>query len=210
MSGAVHVAHHFPDARVQQHAARMGMWLFLSTEILLFAGLFCGYGFYRFLYPAEFAAASHHLSIPLGALNTVILITSSLTVALAHHSAEHDKSKRAAILLGISILLGLAFMGVKAVEYAHKFHEGALPGRYYHMADLPGAAPAMYFTLYFLMTGIHATHVLVGLGVLGVIAYHAWKGRYSSAYYTPVELGGLYWHIVDLFWIFIFPLLYLF
>ncbi|HZN94182.1 MAG TPA: cytochrome c oxidase subunit 3 family protein [Myxococcales bacterium] len=203
------LAHHFRAIETQRHAERLGMWLFLATEVLLFAGLFCGYTLYRYLYPETFKLASAHLDVFLGTVNTVVLISSSLTVALAHHFAHRDRSRMAGVLLFVSVLAGLAFLGVKAVEYTHKFEEGLLPGRYFHAEGLTAPGASMFFTVYFLTTGLHAFHVVVGMGVLVWIGVRAWRGEFHANHSMPVELGGLYWHLVDLVWIFLYPLLYL-
>ena len=206
---AAFLAHHFPDAPTQQHAARLGMWLFLATEILLFTALFTAYSLYRYLFPETFHAASRYIETSIGLTNTLVLITSSLTVALALHSARQGKGRRAAVLLAVTLVFGGAFMVLKGFEYHHHFVTGQLPGRYYSFAELTVPGAAMFFTVYFLMTGLHGLHVLAGMGVLGWLAARAWRGDFSPAYHTPVELGGLYWHLVDLVWIFLFPLLYL-
>jgi cytochrome c oxidase subunit III len=204
-----HLAHHFPDLKSQEHAARMGMWLFLSTEILLFTVLFTAYAVYRFLFPAGFEAASALAHVSLGATNTVVLITSSLTVALAIHYAREGESRKVVTLLGVTILFGLAFLVLKGFEYHHHFVTGQLPGRYYHYQGLEGPGVSMYFTLYFLMTGLHGLHVIIGMAVLAWVAVKAARRQFSREWSAPVELAGLYWHLVDLIWIFLFPLLYL-
>jgi cytochrome c oxidase subunit 3 len=204
-----HLAHHFPTLETQAHAARLGMWLFLATEVLLFGGLFCAYGVYRFLYPDTFKLASTLIETHWGALNTVVLISSSLTVALAHHEVEHGNARKAAWLLLASVLAGAIFLGVKSIEYGHHIHEGHLPGRFYSYEGLQTPGAPMFWTLYFLMTGLHGIHVVLGMGVLAVLAFLCLRGRYDTGYATPVELGGLYWHLVDLIWIFLFPLFYL-
>ncbi len=206
---ATFLAHHFPDAPTQEHAARLGMWLFLATEILLFTALFTAYSLYRYLFPETFHAASKYIETSIGLTNTVVLITSSLTVALALHASRQGQGKRAAALLLFTLACGGAFMVLKGVEYHHHFVTGQLPGRYYRFAELTAPGAAMFFTVYFLMTGLHGLHVLIGMGVLAWLAGRAWRGDFSAAYHTPVELGGLYWHLVDLIWIFLFPLLYL-
>ena len=201
--------HHFSSLARQNEAMRLGMWLFLATEILLFAGLFTGYAIYRFEFPLAFAEASRHLNLAAGTINTVVLITSSFTVALAMHFARVDRPKAAAVCLAITILFALAFLGIKAIEYTEHFHEHALPGKYYafEKVTIPGAA--MFYSLYFLMTGLHGLHVVVGMSVLIWILWRTLQGRYSSRYSTGLELGALYWHLVDLVWIFLYPLLYL-
>jgi cytochrome c oxidase subunit III len=188
---------------------RLGMWLFLATEVLLFAGLFCGYAVYRFQFPLAFAECSRHLNITLGTTNTVVLITSSFTVALAIHFARTDKPKFAGICLLITLAFALAFLGIKAVEYLEHFKEHALPGKYYSSEEVKIPGAAMFYTLYFLMTGLHGVHVVAGMSVLSYITFRTFQGRYSSRYYMGIELGGLYWHLVDLVWIFLYPLLYL-
>jgi cytochrome c oxidase subunit 3 len=203
------LAHHFPSLEQQEQAARLGMWLFLATEILLFTVLFTAYSVYRFLFPAGFEGASHLAHVALGTTNTVVLITSSLTVALAIYYARQGQSKRTVALLAVTIAFGAVFMVLKGIEYYHHFADGQLPGKYYHYVGLKGPGVSMYFTLYFLMTGLHGLHVLVGMGVLAWLAARAARGDFSRAYSTPVELGGLYWHLVDLIWIFLFPLFYL-
>jgi cytochrome c oxidase subunit III len=205
----VHLAHHFSSLERQVEASRLGMWLFLCTEVLLFAGLFVAYSVYRFSFPAAFAAASRSSEIWAGTVNTLVLISSSLTVALAIHFVRTDRPRAAVVCLSITILFALAFLGIKAIEYTSHFHERQLPGRFYGYEEvrLPGAS--MYWALYFLMTGLHGLHVLIGMTVLSVILFRTVHGYYSAHYYVGIELAGLYWHLVDLIWIFLFPLLYL-
>jgi cytochrome c oxidase subunit 3 len=205
-----HLAHHFGGIAQQIHAARLGMWLFLATEVLLFAGIFVSYTAYRTIYPEAFIAGAHHLELALGGVNTVVLISSSLSAALAHHAAMQGRNRAAVRLLAFTILCALAFLVIKGFEYHHHIESGALPGRLFHypeMAGVPGAA--MFFTIYFFGTGLHAFHVMVGMGVLTWLLLRARRGVFGPAYHTPVELGVLYWHLVDLIWIFLFPLLYL-
>ncbi len=206
---AVPLAHHFPDASTQEHAARLGMWIFLGTEILLFTALFTAYALYRYLFAETFHQASRYVDTGIGLANTVVLITSSLTVALGLHAARRGLGRRAAALLLVTLALGGTFMVLKGIEYHHHFAAGQLPGRYYAFAGLAAPGAAMFFTVYFLMTGLHGLHVLAGMAVLGWMARRAWRGEFSEAYHTPLELGALYWHLVDLIWIFLFPLLYL-
>ncbi len=204
-----YVAHHFPNLRQQEHAARIGMWLFLATELLLFGGLFTAYSVYRFLYADTFAEASHHLSVAAGTINTVVLITSSLTVALAHHFAHHGKGRAAALSLLITLGFAVVFHCIKAWEWSTDIHEGLLPGRYFSSSELTAVGAPMFFTLYFILTGLHGLHVIVGMCVLTYLTIHCFRGTYDHGYTTPVELGGMYWHLVDLIWIFLYPLLYL-
>jgi cytochrome c oxidase subunit III len=204
------LAHHFDTIEKQDHAVRLGMWLFLGTEVLLFAGLFLCYTVYRHFYHEAFHHASRSLDITLGATNTLVLITSSLTAALAYYAVKVGKRQLALGMLAITIAFACAFLVIKYFEYAHKFHVGSLPGKWFSdpsLAKYPGAN--LYFTVYFLATGLHAFHVIVGMSLLLWVAKGVFKGRYTPEYYVPVELGALYWHLVDLVWIFLFPLLYL-
>ena len=203
-----YLAHHFENLEKQQHAARLGMWLFLATEVLLFAALFAAYAIYRWLYVAEFSAASRGLDTWIGLVNTVVLVTSSFTVAMGLDRATRGKGKGTMVLFGVSVLLACVFLGFKYVEYAHHFHTGELPGKFYR-GEIPGPGAPLFFTLYFLITGLHGVHVVIGMTVLAVVGLRAGKGAYTPEYHVPVELAGLYWHLVDLIWIFVFPLIYL-
>jgi cytochrome c oxidase subunit 3 len=203
------LAHHFESLAKQQHAARLGMWLFLATEILLFTALFAAYAVYRFLFGADFAEASRHIETWIGVVNTVVLVTSSFTVALGLERARRGDGRGTALFFAISVLLALTFLGFKALEYTHHFQEGQLPGRFYTYQEVAGPGVSLFFTLYFLITGLHGIHVLIGMTVLIVVGARAYRGDYDPAYHTPVELAGLYWHLVDLIWIFVFPLIYL-
>jgi cytochrome c oxidase subunit III len=207
--GNPHLAHHFDTIEKQDHAVRLGMWLFLATEVLLFAGLFLGYTVYRHFYHQAFHEASRTLDLILGATNTVVLITSSLTVALAYWAIKIGRQRLCAGLLAFTILCAIGFLVIKGFEYNHKFQEGALPGQFYHFKEVTAPGANLYFTIYFLTTGLHAFHVIVGMSVLAWLLLRVMKGKYSPEYYVPVELGALYWHLVDLVWIFLFPLLYL-
>jgi len=206
---ASYVAHHFPNLAQQEHAARLGMWLFLATELLLFGGLFTAYSVYRFLFSETFAEASRHLNLTLGTVNTVVLITSSLTAALGHHFAHQKKGRAAAFVLALTLLMAVGFLVIKGFEWHEDFQEGLLPGRYFSNTELKGAGGPMFFAMYFILTGLHGLHVIIGMGVLAVLMVLCLRGRYDHGYYTPVELGVMYWHLVDLIWIFLYPLLYL-
>jgi cytochrome c oxidase subunit 3 len=203
------LAHHFDTQEQQDGAVRLGMWLFLGTEVLLFAGLFLGYTVYRYFYHEAFHEASRSLDVVLGGANTVILITSSLTVALAYHAIKQGKSKLSAALIAFTIVCAIAFLGIKAIEYSQKFEHGSLPGKWYHNPHITAPGANLYFTIYFLTTGLHAFHVIVGASVLAYVLKGIVKGKYGPRNNVAVELGGLYWHLVDLVWIFLFPLLYL-
>lgn len=201
------VLHHFDTAEQQRDAATLGMWLFLITEVMFFGGFFTAYICYRHYYYDAFVAASHTLNIPLGAFNTAVLICSSLTMAMAVHSAQLGQRKKIVTYLLLTMLLGATFLGVKTIEYADKFEHHHVPGPNF---SFPGVENAqLFFSLYFGMTGLHAAHMVVGIGVMIPLLLAAMKGKYTSDYYTPVENFGLYWHFVDIVWIFLFPLLYL-
>jgi cytochrome c oxidase subunit 3 len=204
-----YLQHHFADTEQQSESAKLGMWIFLLTEILLFGGLFCAYTIYRAWYPEMFFNAHKALNVTLGGINTVVLITSSVTMALAIRSMQHDRQKQTAALLLATLLLAAVFLVIKYFEYAHKFHLGQLPGRYYTYTGIPGNNPHVFFSIYFMMTGLHGIHVIGGMTVIGWMLRQTLKGRFSSQYYTPIEMTGLYWHLVDMIWIFLFPLLYL-
>jgi cytochrome c oxidase subunit III len=185
------------------------MWVFLVTEVLFFGGLFMAYVLYRTWYHDMFVQASRELDITMGALNTIVLIGSSLTMALAVRAAQTGQRKATVVLLILTMILGSVFLGVKVVEYAAKFEHHLVPGPHFQFPAPWGATAQLYFSLYFAMTGLHAIHMIIGLGIMTTITVMAAKGRFSPDYYTPVEIAGLYWHFVDLVWIFLFPLLYL-
>ncbi|MEX2605584.1 MAG: cytochrome c oxidase subunit 3 family protein [Gracilimonas sp.] len=208
-SHPTHVQHHFVDSDQQFDTAKMGMWVFLVNEILFFGGLFCAYIIYRAWYPELFSEAALELDTFWGAVNTVVLIGSSLTVAMAIRSVQKDQIKGLKINLLITIALACVFMVIKAFEYSHKFELGIFPGQYYTYDGLEHAMAPIFFSIYYMLTGVHALHVIIGIGLIYWIYRRAKNGEFSSEYYTPVEITGLYWHLVDLIWIFLFPLLYL-
>ena len=203
------VPHHYRSADQAFQSAKLGLWLFLVTEILLFGGLFVVYITYRALYPDTFHAASHLLNRPFGAINTIVLICSSLTMAMAVNSTQRGDANRANQFLLITLFCAFIFMIIKYAEYSHKFHEGMLPGIHYTYEGLTDPKAPLFFSLYFMMTGLHGIHVLVGMGLILWILIRSNKRHFDHAYYTPVENVGLYWHLVDLIWIYLFPLLYL-
>jgi len=203
------LAHHFDDLAQQKEAATLGMWVFLVTEVLFFGGLFATYSVYRSWYPEAFAAASHEMVVWAGTLNTVVLITSSLTMALAVHAAQLGERRRLLLFLVLTMALGAAFLGVKAFEYYTEFHEHHVPGISFQFEAKYFRHAQLFFSLYFVMTGLHALHMIIGLGVMAVMLWWAWRGIISKEYYGPIEVSGLYWHFVDIVWIFLFPLLYL-
>jgi cytochrome c oxidase subunit 3 len=199
----------FSTLQQQSHAARLGMWIFLTTEVLLFGGLFVGYAYYRVVFHAAFFEGSRHLNVAVGTVNTLVLIASSFLVATSSYFAHHDRGRHSAGAIVLAVALGTAFLVLKAGEWRHHFEEGAYPGRYYAYTEFQVPGAGLFFTFYFLMTGLHALHVTVGLVVLSWIAVLAWRGAYSRDYDTPLELSTMYWHFVDVVWIFLYPLLYL-
>ncbi|MEP7118159.1 MAG: cytochrome c oxidase subunit 3 family protein [Acidobacteriota bacterium] len=226
--------HHFNTMAQQREAGVLGMWVFLLTEVLFFGGLFLAYTVYRSWYYEAFAAASKSIAISWGLLNTMVLIGSSLTMALAVRSAQTNKRKATVNWLLATIFLGTVFLGVKGIEYAEKFEHHHVPGASFQFAHEPAPGEAhetpavaegghvatmgpdelqrttqIFFSLYFTMTGLHALHMIVGIGILIVLTWMAHKGRFDSEWHAPVEMTGLYWHFVDIVWIFLFPLLYL-
>jgi cytochrome c oxidase subunit III len=213
-----HLEHHFVSSEQQFDAAKMGMWMFLITEILLFSGMFVTYTVYRSWHPEVFAHVSDLLDWRMGGFNTLVLLASSFTVALGIHYAQKNDQKKLIINLVLTIIAALIFLVVKYFEYTGKFAHGVFPGAAfdphgianghdYASYNVPYAA--QFFSIYFVMTGIHAFHVIVGIGVFAWVTIRATRGEFSDEYYTPVELTGLYWHLVDIIWIFLFPLLYL-
>jgi cytochrome c oxidase subunit 3 len=203
------VSHQFDDAEQQRDATTLGMWVFLVTEVMFFGGLFTAYAVYRSTYPAAFDEASHHLDYRIGALNTAVLIGSSMTMALAVHSAQVGRQRRIIAFLLATILLGLTFLGVKVVEYHDKYVHHLIPGSGFAFEGEHAPEAQLFFSLYFAMTGMHALHMIIGIGILSTLVVLAYRGRFSPAYHAPVELTGLYWHFVDIVWIYLFPLLYL-
>ena len=204
--------HHFEDLGQQHEASNLGMWFFVAQEILFFGGLFAAYFVYREMYPEAWKLGSHHQNWKIGAANTVVLIGSSLTMALAVWGAQGAKRKFTTLMLVLTLILGSIFVGVKGVEYAEHIHEGLFPGVSFTYAE---ATPALtrgvelFMTFYFTMTGLHALHMIIGAGLLLYFIRRSWRGDFGPEYYGPVEIMGLYWHFVDIVWIFLFPLLYL-
>jgi cytochrome c oxidase subunit 3 len=206
--------HHFDDLEHQHETTTLGMWVFLATEVLIFGALFTGYAAYRSWYPASFEAASGHLNVLIGGINTVVLLTSSLTMALAVRSAQLGRRRALVALLILTALLGTAFLGLKAVEYYTDYLESLVPGLAFNPEEWrhPPVNPAhvqLFLVFYYVMTGLHAVHLTVGIVIIGVLAVMARRSAFSPEHYTPVEMWGLYWHFVDIVWIFLLPLLYL-
>jgi cytochrome c oxidase subunit III len=204
-----HVAHQFDDAEQQRLASELGMWVFLATEVMFFGAMILAYTVYRFEYPAPFAHASQHLDAIVGGINTAVLLGSSFTVALAVHAVRVGARRLLLGALGATIVLGTVFLAIKGYEWHHHYREGLVPGVRFLETGPEAPAIGLFFWLYFAMTGVHALHLTIGIGVMTVIALLVWRGHFSPAYHNPVEIAGLYWHFVDIVWIFLLPLLYL-
>jgi len=225
-----YLRHHFESVEQQADTTNFAMWLFLLTEVMFFGGLFTAYLIYRNWYYPAFVAGSHQLNVIWGTLNTVVLILSSFTMAMGVWCAETRRRKGLVLSLSLTFILGLMFLGIKTIEYREKIERHHVPGAHYSLQsfidpasdkeiyseyhDKPLALDMarhteVYFSLYFAMTGMHALHMIIGCGLFSVLAILAWKGHYSPGYYTPIENAGLYWHLVDIIWIYLFPLLYL-
>jgi cytochrome c oxidase subunit 3 len=205
-----YLQHHFDNMAQQAEASTLGMWVFLVTEIMFFGGLFMAYLVYRHASPMGFQEASAHLAISWGTLNTALLIISSLTMALAVRAAQTSQPARTQVKwLVWTMILGTGFLGIKVIEYTDKFTHHLVPGPNFQWTGLYPKPAEQFYSLYFAMTGLHALHMIIGIGIMAVITYMAWRKTFDSEYYTPVEVAGLYWHFVDIVWIFLFPLLYL-
>jgi cytochrome c oxidase subunit 3 len=203
------LAHHFDNLAQQKEASTLGMWIFLCTEVLFFGGIFLAYLIYRNWYPESFALASHELDIVLGTVNTAVLITSSLTMALAVYAAQTGDRRQLMMFLAITMVLGATFLVIKGFEYEHKFAEHHVPGPDFQFDPQHIRAAQIFFSLYFVMTGLHAVHMIIGLGIMAWMLWWSWRGVITPEYASPIEISGLYWHFVDIVWIFLFPLLYL-
>jgi len=209
------VAHHFHTFEQEFQASKLGFWLFLATEIMLFGGLFAAYMIFHDLFEETFKVCGQQLNWRLGTLNTILLLTSSWTMAMGVRASMLSKKKDMMVFLGLTILCAAGFMIIKYIEYSAKYEHGLLPGYFFHphgelAVEMAGLQfPNLFFSMYFTMTGIHGLHVLIGMIAIGWLMWGGSKNKYHSGYYMPVELVGLYWHLVDLIWIFLFPLLYL-
>ena len=202
----------FDSEAQQKDCSTLGMWIFLVTEIMFFGGMFAAYTIYRQWYPQVFAIASTSLNATIGAFNTCVLLLSSFTMVMAVRSGQLGKRKAIIGWLILTLIFGSAFLGVKAIEWNEKYVEHHIPGAAFHFEELPASEQGhaqIFFSLYFAMTGLHALHMVVGAGMLLWLIWEARRGTYSAKYYTPIDIGGLYWHFVDVIWIFLFPLLYL-
>lgn len=219
------LAHHFQDLAQQHEAATLGMWGFLATEVLFFGGLFMAYTVYRIWYADAFSAVSHHLYLWLGVTNTAVLLTSSFFMALAVHAAKMGRQRQLVLFLVLTVLLGMTFLGIKGVEYYKDVQENLFPGRIFNTAEWePGFWPVdittdagqrflrqaeLFLVFYYIFTGIHSVHMMIGLGIMIVLTVKAYRGKYTAQFNDPVDVAGLYWHFVDLIWIFLLPLLYM-
>ncbi len=202
--------HHFEEPKQQHEAATLGMWAFLATEVMFFGGMFAAYSLYRASYPDAFASTSQHMDVIMGGVNTAVLICSSLTMVLAVRAARLGQRGMIVMFILLTMLLGAVFLGIKGIEYHHKWVEHLIPGFNFEYEPPQYAREAqILFFLYFMMTGMHAVHMLIGEAMLAVLAVMAWRGRFTARWNTPVDMIGLYWHFVDIVWIFLFPLLYL-
>lgn len=203
------LASHFDDAQQQHDTALLGMWAFLATELLFFGGLFLAYTVYRSLHFTAFAAASRKLNVALGGINTAVLLTSSLTMALAVRSAQLRRKRSVILLMGATMLLGAVFLGIKAYEYYDDFEHSLIPGRGFVFESGLKAEAQMFFVIYFLATGLHALHMIIGIGLVGIITVLCVRKGPIGRRENQVEVVGLYWHFVDLMWVFLYPMLYL-
>jgi cytochrome c oxidase subunit 3 len=206
------LAHHFQSLQQQFEAARVGMWAFLLTEIMFFGGAFVSYVVYRAAYPDAFSAGSQHMNFAAGTINTLVLLMSSLTMALAVWAAETDRRKHVGYYFLATIALGLIFVGIKAYEWYEHYQHHLVPYWNFNPAEFEGSLfpqVQLFFSLYFGMTGLHAAHMVIGMGILSVLCYLAFKRRIGADWYSPAEITGLYWHFVDIVWIFLYPLFYL-
>jgi len=204
------LAEQFDDVEQQHDAASLGMWLFLATEVMFFGGLFASYTIFRSRYDLAFIEGSHHLNVTLGSINTVILLASSFTMALAVRSAQLGRRRTLIVFLLATIVLGLAFLGIKlSGEYYRDWIEGTVPGLHWSYQSPRAPQVELFMCFYFFMTALHATHMIVGFGIMAVLIIMAARGQISAERCNPVEMAGLYWHFVDIIWIFLFPLLYL-
>ncbi len=201
------VAHQFDDYAQQREADTLGMWTFLLTEVLLFGGLFLGYAVYRYLYPHAWVEGSHHNDVILGGINTGVLLVSSLTVALAVRAAEEDRWRIVQRFLGLTIALAAVFLAIKGYEYYVHYQHHMVPGVRFESAKAEGPQIAMFMVFYFAMTGLHAIHMIAGIGIMLMMMVLIRIGRVNQS--ISVEMVGLYWHLIDVIWVFLFPLFYL-
>jgi cytochrome c oxidase subunit 3 len=213
------LSHQFDDVDQQTEASTLGMWVFLATEVMFFGGLLTAYAVYRTTAPREVALASEELNVLLGCINTVVLLGSSLTMAMAVRAAGLRAQRELVMWLVVTMVLGTAFLGIKAVEWTADYHEHLIPGLNFQvpeqdraLVEREGLNPGkmeLFFILYFFMTGLHAIHLIIGIVLVGIMAYLSWRGWFSGGGSTQIEVTGLYWHFIDIVWVFLYPLLYL-
>ncbi len=203
------LAEQFDDPAQQREAATLGMWVFLVTEVMLFGGMFTAYSAYRWIYRAAWTAGSAHMLLVVGAVNTAVLLVSSFMMAQAVQAATLGQRRRQVVYLALTASLGCVFLALKGYEYWSHYREGLVPGRLWHYAGAHPRPVQIFFYLYYAMTGLHAVHLTVGVLLVGVLTVLAARGTFSARYHTPVEVIGLYWHLIDVIWIFLFPLFYL-
>ena len=209
MTASRSLAEPYDDFDQQRESATLGMWLFLAAEIVFFGAIIVCFSYYRSVYPRDFAGASNHTKVVLGTVNTGVLLTSSLLVALAVREARRERRRRTALYFFATAVLGCAFLAIKFTEYHAEYEEHLLPGRGFRIEGVDAGRGQLFFIFYFVMTGMHALHVLIGIGLLSLMAGKALSGEFSRDNYNAIEVSGLYWHFVDVVWIFLFPLLYL-
>lgn len=203
------VQEQFENLEQQKQADTLGMWVFLATEVMFFGGLFGGYTIYRILYPVAWGLASRHTNFAIGTINTFVLLTSSLTVVLGLYSARRGKRKALITFLILTILLGLVFLGLKGLEYYQHYEDHLLPGYDFKFDPVYAKAAALFMCFYFAMTGVHALHMIIGVGLMTFLLILAIRKRIRSEFPAHVDIIGLYWHFVDIIWIFLYPLIYL-
>jgi cytochrome c oxidase subunit 3 len=200
----------FDTEAQQKDASTLGMWIFLITEVMFFGGMFTAYTVYRRAYSDAFAVASSSLNVTIGAINTAVLLVSSFTMVMAVRAAQLGQRRMIVLFLVLTLIFGGIFLGVKAYEWNEKFEQHHVPGPSFHLDGVPQQGHAqLFFSLYFAMTGLHALHMVIGVGIISWLIWLARQGRFTAEYNTPVDIAGLYWHFVDIIWIFLFPLLYL-
>lgn len=199
----------FATTEQQRETASIGMWVFLITEVMLFGGLFTAFTVYRLSHPTAFDAGSAHMEFLLGGINTAVLICSSYTMALAIHSAATGKEQRVALFLLATMVIGTVFLGIKFTEYYLHFRDHKVPALWFDYSGPQAPYVQMFFVFYFLMTGLHALHMTIGIGILSVLLFRTLLGSFSAEYHTPLELGGLYWHFIDIVWVFLYAIFYI-
>lgn len=199
----------FATPAQQRDTASIGMWVFLASEVMMFGALFMAYTVYRASHPQAFAAGSADMNILLGSINTAILLTSSLMVTFAEFSAQTGNRRLLGLFLVLTMILGLVFLGIKFTEYYQHFQEHKAPGFWFNDSRPHAPSIQMFFVFYFIMTGLHSVHMIIGLGILAVLLFRTFIGTMSAEYHTPIMFGGLYWHFVDIIWIFLYAIFYL-